>query len=75
MKRSRYIEEQTLSSLNEVDARRQVPDMCHQMGINEATFYVWKKRHGKLALPEVRELRQLRDETTVRSVALARTFV
>jgi len=32
------------------------------MGINEATFYVWKKRYGNLGLLEIRELRQLRDE-------------
>jgi len=35
---------------------------CRQIGISEATFYVWKKRYANLGLLEVRELRQLRDE-------------
>ena len=33
-----------------------------QAGIHENTFYVWKKRFGGLGTPEIRELRQLRDE-------------
>jgi putative transposase len=32
------------------------------MGVSEASFYVWKKKYGKLGLTEIRELRQLRDE-------------
>jgi putative transposase len=39
-----------------------VPDVCRQMGISEATFYVWKKKYGSLGASEVRELRQLREE-------------
>jgi putative transposase len=42
--------------------RIRLADVCRQMGISEATFYVWKKRYGNLGLLEVRELRQLRDE-------------
>jgi putative transposase len=29
---------------------------------SEATFYVWKKKYSGLALNELRELRQLREE-------------
>jgi len=36
--------------------------VCRQMGISEATFYVWKKHYGDPAPFEVREHRQLRDE-------------
>ena len=32
------------------------------MGVSEASFYLWKKKYGKLGLTELRELRQLRDE-------------
>jgi putative transposase len=62
MKRSKYTEEQILFALKQADAGQPVGDVCRQMGISEATFYVWKKRYGNLGLPEVRELRQLRDE-------------
>ena len=36
--------------------------MSADMGISEATYYVWKKRYANMGLLEVRELRQLRDE-------------
>jgi putative transposase len=39
-----------------------VADVCRQLGVSEASFYVWKKKYGKLGLTELRELRQLRDE-------------
>ena len=39
-----------------------VGDVCRQLGISEATFYVWKKRYGHLGVNEVRRVRQLEDE-------------
>jgi putative transposase len=62
MKRSKFTEEQILFALKQADSGQPVRDVCRQMGISEATFYVWKKRYGDLGLLEVRELRQLRDE-------------
>jgi len=62
MRRSSFTEEQILFALKHVAAGQPVADVCRQMGISEATFYVWKKRYGNLGLLEIRELRQLRDE-------------
>ena len=62
MKKSRYTEEQILYALKQVDGGQAVGDVCRQMGISEATYYVWKKRYANLGLLEVRELRQLREE-------------
>jgi len=62
MKRSKFTEEQTLFALKPADAGQPVGDVCRQMDVSEATFYVWKNRYGNLGLLEVRELRQLRDE-------------
>jgi putative transposase len=39
-----------------------VADVCRQLGVSEASFYLWKKKYAKLGLTEIRELRQLRDE-------------
>lgn len=39
-------------------------DVCRALGVSEASFYVWKKKYGKLGLTEIRELRQLRDENS-----------
>jgi putative transposase len=62
MKKSRYTEEQILYTLKQSEAGQVVGDVCRQMGISEATFYIWKKRYANLGVMEVRELRQLRDE-------------
>ena len=62
MKKSKFTEEQILFALKQAEAGQPVGDVCRQMGVSEATFYLWKKRYGNLGLLEVRELRQLRDE-------------
>lgn len=62
MKRSRYTDEQITYALRQVESGTAVADVCRQLGISEATFYVWKKRFGHMGVGEVRELRQLRDE-------------
>jgi putative transposase len=62
MKRSRHTEEKILFALKQAEAGQAVGDVCRQMGISEATFYVWKKRYANLGTLEMRELRQLRDE-------------
>ena len=64
MKKSRYTEEQIAFALRQAEGGTPVADVCRQMGVSEASFYVWKKRYGKLGLTEIRELRQLRDENT-----------
>jgi len=62
MKRSRFTEEQITFALRQADAGMPVAEVCRQMGIAEATFYVWKKRYGNLGVLELRELRQLKEE-------------
>jgi len=62
MKKSRYTEEPIAFALRQAESGTPVADVCRQMGVSEASFYVWKKKYGKLGLTEIRELRQLRDE-------------
>jgi putative transposase len=64
MKRSRYSDEQITYALRQADSGTAVSDVCRQLGISEATFYVWKKKFGSLAATEVRELRLLREENS-----------
>lgn len=61
MKKSRYTEEPIAFALRQAESGTPVADVCRQMGVSEASLYVWKK-YGKLGLTEIRELRQLRDE-------------
>lgn len=62
MKKSWFTEEQILFALKQGNAGQPVADVCRQMGISEAMYYVWKKKYADMGILEVRELRQLRDE-------------
>lgn len=64
MRKSRYSDEQIAAALRQAEIGTSVADITRKLGISEATVYVWKKRFGSLGTPEIRELRQLRDENT-----------
>jgi transposase-like protein len=51
-----------LRALHQAESGERVEDVCCEHGVSEATFYVWKKKYSGLALNELRELRQLREE-------------
>jgi putative transposase len=55
-------EAQILRLLHQAESGERVADIFREHGVSEATFYVWKKKYGGLALNEPRELRQLREE-------------
>ena len=62
MKKTRFTEEQILFALKQGNAGQPIAEVCRQMGISEATYYVWKKKYADMGILEIRELRQLRDE-------------
>ena len=62
MRKSRYSDEQIAAALRQAEIGKPVADVTRKLGISESTLYVWKKRFGMLGTPEIRELRQLRDE-------------
>ena len=62
MKRSRFSDEQIAYALRQAEGGTAVADVCRQMGISDATFYIWKKKYANLGSTELRELRLLREE-------------
>ena len=62
MKRSKFSEEQIAYALRQAESGTAVADVCRQIGVSEATFYVWKKKYAPLGVSELRRLRQLEDE-------------
>jgi putative transposase len=62
MKRSKFSEEQITYALRQVESGTAVTDVCRQLGVSEATFYVWRKKFAHLGVSELRRMRQLEDE-------------
>ena len=62
MKRKRFTEEQISMALRQTEAGTPVAEICRKLQVTEQTFYRWKRKYGSLGTPEIRELRQLRDE-------------
>ena len=59
MKTSKFTEEQVAYALRLSESGTPVADVCRQMGISEATFYVWRKKYADLGVAELRQLRGL----------------
>ena len=62
MKRSKFSEEQVTYALRQAESGTPVSDVCRQLGVSEATFYVRKKKYAHLGVSELRRLRQLEEE-------------
>lgn len=62
MRTSKFSPEQIAQALRQVESGTPVVEICRKLRVTEQTFYRWKKKFGDLGTPEVRELRQLRDE-------------
>lgn len=54
MKRSKFTEEQITYALRQHDAGTPVVDVCRQLGVSDATFYVWKKKYAHMGVAEFR---------------------
>jgi putative transposase len=62
VKSSKFSEEQIAYALRQAESGTAVADVCRQIGVSEATFYVWKKRFAHLGVSELRRMRQLEEE-------------
>ena len=62
MKKSKFTEEQIAYALRQVESGTAPADVCRQLGVSEATFYIWKKKYAHLGASELRKLRSLEDE-------------
>ena len=46
-------------------------ELWRKHGIRQPTFYRWKKKYGGVGVPELKELRQLREENRKRKGLVA----
>lgn len=64
MKKSKFTEEQIAYALRQVESGTAPADVSRRLGISEATFYIWKKKHAHLGVNVLRKLRSLEDENS-----------
>jgi putative transposase len=62
MRKSRFSESQIVQVLKQVEAGRQIKDVCRELGISEATYYSWKSKYGGMEASDVRRLKELEAE-------------
>ena len=62
MKRLKFSEEQIAYAIGQAEGGTPASDVARQLGISEATFYLWKKKYAHLGVSELRRLRQVEDE-------------
>ncbi len=62
MKKSKFSEDQIAFALKQAELGATVDEVCRNMGIGEATFYLWRKKYQNFGPSEVRRLRQLEEE-------------
>jgi putative transposase len=62
MRTSKYSREQIAQALRQAESGTPIVEICRKLQVTEQTFYRWKKKFGELGTPEIRELRQLREE-------------
>jgi len=64
MKKTKFTEAQIVFALRQAENGVKVEEVCHKLGISDATFYNWKKKYGNLGVTELKKLKQLEEENS-----------
>ncbi len=63
MKRKQFTPEQIVAILREAETGAQtVAELCRKHGINEVTFYCWRRRYQGMTVSDAKELKRLVNE-------------
>ena len=62
--KKKFSVEQIVSVLKQAEVGVPIAELIRKVGISEQTFYRWKAKYVGLAVDQVRQMKQLRDENT-----------
>lgn len=62
MRKSRFIETQSIEILKIVEAGRLIKNVCREHSVAEATYYQWKSKYGGMEATDVIRLKNLEEE-------------
>ena len=62
MKKSRFTEEWAIYALCQAEGGTDVDDVFCNLGISQATFYIWKKKYGGLDASELKHVKELEQQ-------------
>ena len=62
MPMSQFTEEKIISILKKSEAGAKTAELCRRHGISNQTFYVWRKKYGRMDVSDAKRLKQLEDE-------------
>lgn len=60
--KKRFTEEQIVKALKRIESGEKQRDVARELGVNEQTIYVWKRKYAGLEVSELQELKALKDE-------------
>ncbi len=78
--RERHTPERIAAALLQLESGIPAVELCRRLGVHENAMSAWKKKYGSLGTPEIRQLRQLREENIrlrklVAGLALEKTML
>jgi putative transposase len=59
MRRSRFTQNEILQLLGEAAAGVPVAEICNAAGVNQRTFYRWRRQFGGIDVPATRQMKDL----------------
>ena len=62
MKTSRFTDSQIIAILKQAEGGSPVPELCHEHGISNATFYKWRSKFGGMDASLMTRMKELEDE-------------
>ena len=62
MKTSLFSDRQIIAILKQAEGASPVPDLCHEHGISNATFYKWRSKIGGMDTSLMARMKKLEEE-------------